>query len=76
MSTENVRHINIIGHQNPDTDSICSALSYAWLKNHGSLTGKYEARRAGLRQPYRQVRSPPGRARQPRNPVCAQAFRH
>lgn len=47
MSTENVRHINIIGHQNPDTDSICSALSYAWLKNGGSLTGKYEARRAG-----------------------------
>ena len=47
MSTENVRHINIIGHQNPDTDSICSALAYAWLKNRGSLTGKYEARRAG-----------------------------
>ena len=47
MSTENVRHINIIGHQNPDTDSICSALAYAWLKNRGSLTGQYEARRAG-----------------------------
>ena len=47
MSTEHVRHINIIGHQNPDTDSICSALAYAWLKNRGSLTGKYEARRAG-----------------------------
>lgn len=47
MSMENVRHINIIGHQNPDTDSICSALAYAWLKNRGSLNGKYEARRAG-----------------------------
>ena len=42
-----MRHINIIGHQNPDTDSICSALAYAWLKNRGSLTGLYEARRAG-----------------------------
>ena len=41
------RHINIIGHQNPDTDSICTALAYAWLKNRGSLTGLYEARRAG-----------------------------
>ena len=42
-----MRHINIIGHQNPDTDSICSALAYAWLKNRGSLPGLYEARRAG-----------------------------
>ena len=42
-----IRHINIIGHQNPDTDSICSALAYAWLKNRGSLSGLYEARRAG-----------------------------
>ena len=42
-----IRHINIIGHQNPDTDSICSALAYAWLKNRGSLNGLYEARRAG-----------------------------
>ena len=38
-----MRHINIIGHQNPDTDSICSALAYAWLKNRGSLTGLYAA---------------------------------
>ncbi len=26
---------------------LCSALAYAWLKNRGSLTGLYEARRAG-----------------------------
>ena len=39
MANNTVRHINIIGHQNPDTDSICSALAYAWLKNRGSLTG-------------------------------------
>ena len=47
MAAKPMRRINIIGHQNPDTDSICSALAYAWLKNRGSLTGLYEARRAG-----------------------------
>ena len=40
------RPVYVIGHQNPDTDSICSALAYAWLKNQGSET-KYEAFRAG-----------------------------
>lgn len=25
--------IFVIGHKNPDTDSICSAISYAWLQN-------------------------------------------
>ncbi|MGN1318465.1 MAG: putative manganese-dependent inorganic diphosphatase [Lachnospirales bacterium] len=25
--------VYILGHKNPDTDSICSAISYAWLKN-------------------------------------------
>ena len=34
-----MRHINIIGHQNPDTDSICSALAYAGRKTRGSLPG-------------------------------------
>ena len=47
MPNANPRRINIIGHQNPDTDSICSALAYAWLKNGGSFDGQYEARRAG-----------------------------
>ena len=47
MAAKPMRRINIIGHQNPDTDSICSALAYAWLKNRGSLEGLYEARRAG-----------------------------
>ena len=27
------KEINVIGHKNPDTDSICSAIAYAWLKN-------------------------------------------
>lgn len=36
----------IVGHRNPDTDSICSAISYAYLKNSIEGSG-YEARRAG-----------------------------
>lgn len=38
--------VYIIGHKNPDTDSICSAIAYADLKNkvHG---GGYYAARAG-----------------------------
>ncbi len=40
------RKIFITGHKNPDTDSICSALAYAVLKNQIS-GNKYEARRAG-----------------------------
>ena len=38
--------VYIIGHKNPDTDSICSAIAYAELKNR--LYGKgYSAARAG-----------------------------
>lgn len=38
--------IHVIGHINPDTDSVCSALAYAELKRQ--LTGKnYVAKRAG-----------------------------
>ena len=40
----------VVGHKNPDTDSICSAIAYAWMKNQ--LQGedgknKYVACRAG-----------------------------
>ena len=36
----------MVGHKNPDTDSICSAIAYAYLKRQ--VTGeKYEPRRAG-----------------------------
>lgn len=38
--------IYVIGHKNPDTDSICSAIAYAYLKNQ-SGTGEYIAKRAG-----------------------------
>lgn len=39
--------IYVIGHKNPDTDSICSALSYAYLKNAMTHSSRYIARRAG-----------------------------
>lgn len=33
MNIEERKKITIIGHKNPDTDSICSAIAYAGLKN-------------------------------------------
>lgn len=46
MDTNNTDKIYVIGHKNPDTDSICSAISYAYLKRQ--LTGKdYVPKRAG-----------------------------
>jgi manganese-dependent inorganic pyrophosphatase len=44
---EAIRKVNIIGHLHPDTDSICSAISYAYLKNTVGKTNIYEPRRAG-----------------------------
>ncbi|MBO5160435.1 MAG: putative manganese-dependent inorganic diphosphatase [Lachnospiraceae bacterium] len=38
--------IFIIGHRNPDTDSICSAIAYADIKNR-TCKGKYIPKRAG-----------------------------
>ena len=38
--------VYVIGHKNPDTDSICSAIAYAELKR--KITGEeYVAKRAG-----------------------------
>lgn len=46
MSKEKSRKIYVVGHKNPDTDSICSAIAYADLKT--KLTGiHHEPRRAG-----------------------------
>ena len=39
--------IYIIGHKNPDTDSICSAIAYADIKNRVNNGCKYSAKRAG-----------------------------
>lgn len=36
----------VIGHKNPDTDSICSAIALAYLKNH-TEEGRFVAKRAG-----------------------------
>ena len=46
MEKDKTRPVYIIGHKNPDTDSICSALAYAYLKNHLE-GGGYIAARAG-----------------------------
>lgn len=37
----------VVGHRNPDTDSICSAIAYANLKNKMTGTENYHAYRAG-----------------------------
>ena len=46
MEKDLTRPVYIIGHKNPDTDSICSALAYAYLKNQ-IYGGGYIAARAG-----------------------------
>ena len=38
----------VVGHKNPDTDSICAAIAYATLKNKKQKDGTvYEPKRAG-----------------------------
>ena len=44
---EAIRKVNVVGHQHPDTDSICAAISYAYLKSQVDPSTEYEARRAG-----------------------------
>ena len=44
---EGIRKVNVIGHLHPDTDSICSAIAYAHLKNAVEHTDIYQPRRAG-----------------------------
>ena len=39
--------IYILGHKNPDTDSICSAIAYADIKNRSNDGRRYLAKRAG-----------------------------
>ncbi len=42
------RTVCVVGHKNPDTDSICSAISYAYLKNQmGNSQFTYRPVRAG-----------------------------
>lgn len=46
--------ISVIGHRNPDTDSICSAIAYATLKNLSEDTDIYVPKMAG--QPNEETR--------------------
>lgn len=45
MSVE-PKKVWVVGHKNPDTDSVCAAISYAYLKNQMG-TRSYAAKRAG-----------------------------
>lgn len=44
------RSVLVIGHKNPDTDSICSAISYAYLKNAVAARQAEEAWKAAPEQ--------------------------
>ena len=44
---KNQEKIFVIGHKNPDTDSICSAIAYCDIKNRTSQKVKYIPKRAG-----------------------------
>ncbi len=44
---EGKKKIIVIGHKNPDTDSVCSAIAYSNLKNQISDNNIYEPCRAG-----------------------------
>lgn len=46
MDNKQKKSIYVIGHINPDTDSICSAIAYAELKRQVT-EGNYKAKRAG-----------------------------
>ena len=39
--------VYILGHKNPDTDSVCSAIAYADIRNRTSKGERFIARRAG-----------------------------
>ena len=41
------RKVYVIGHKNPDTDSICSAIAYADIKRR-TEEGIFEAKRAAF----------------------------
>ena len=47
MFTDNQKQVFIIGHKNPDSDSICSAIGYAYLKNALDKNYLYVPARAG-----------------------------
>ena len=46
-----MKEVYVLGHRNPDTDSICSAIAYAELKNQEGDGNRYIAARAGQINP-------------------------
>ena len=48
MKSTKENEVFVIGHKNPDTDSVCSAIAYARLKNILSDGTQYVAKRAGF----------------------------
>ena len=48
MKSKIKNEVFVVGHKNPDTDSICSAIAYARLKNLLSDKKHYTAKRAGM----------------------------
>ena len=46
MSINEKKKVWVVGHKNPDTDSICAAIAYANLKNQAD-GNRYEAKRVG-----------------------------
>lgn len=48
ITINNLRNIFVIGHKNPDTDSICSSIAYAYLKNALDGESHYIAKRIGV----------------------------
>ena len=53
MGTKSNKSTYVVGHKNPDTDSICSAIAYAELKNKIAKndTDVYKAKRCGQISP-------------------------
>ena len=47
MSENKEKRVYIVGHRNPDTDSICSAIAYADVKNRENDGCRYIAARVG-----------------------------
>ena len=45
---EEMAKVFVVGHRNPDTDSICSAIAYADIKNRTSQKVKYIPKRASI----------------------------
>ena len=43
--------VYVIGHKNPDTDSICSAIAYADIKNRTDKTKTYAVPVRSTRRP-------------------------